>query len=73
MNYEIIELSISLEHPTVQNVLEIAQSILDENRILNVKNLYNIAKKELKIPRRGLLKIIRYLINNNILIDGSYI
>jgi len=71
MNYEIIEPSISLEHPTVQNVLEIAQSILDENKILNVKNLYNIAKKELKIPRRGLLKIIRYLINNNILIDGS--
>ncbi|MBD3197593.1 MAG: hypothetical protein GF317_21240 [Candidatus Lokiarchaeota archaeon] len=71
MNYEIIEPSLTLEHPTVQNVLDIAQSILDENKVLNISTLYNIAKRELKISRKGLLQVIRFLINKNVLIDGS--
>lgn len=71
MKYEIIEPSLSLDHPIVKQVLDIAKSILEDNKVLNVKNLYNIAKRELKIPRKGLMKILRFLINNNILIDGS--
>ncbi|MFO7795487.1 MAG: hypothetical protein ACQERB_05875 [Promethearchaeati archaeon] len=71
MSFEIFEPPLSLDHPSVQNVLEIAQDILDQNKKLNIENLYNIAKKELKIPRKGLLMIIQFLINKNVLIDGS--
>jgi predicted transcriptional regulator len=71
MNLKIIEPALNLEHPSVRNVLDIAQDILDQNKTLNINTLYNIAKKELKIPRKGLLKIIQFLINKNILIDGS--
>ncbi len=71
MKIEIIKRSIGLQHPSVQGVLEIAQELLNQNKVLNIENLYNIAKKRLKLPRNGLLYIIQYLINKKVLIEGS--
>ena len=71
MKPQILTKGIGLEHPTVKRVIEIAEEILSENKVLNVETLYNVAKKSLKIPRNGLLFIIQFLINNKILIEGS--
>ena len=60
-----------LEHPSVKQVVEIAEEILNENKILSVDTLYYRAKKRLKIPRKGLNAIIEFLINNKILVDRS--
>ncbi|UCC19771.1 MAG: hypothetical protein JSV62_00405 [Promethearchaeota archaeon] len=71
MKTQIIEKVIGLDHPSVKKVLEIAEEIMSKNKVLNVENLYNLAKKRLKIPRRGLLHIIQLLINKKTLIEGS--
>ncbi len=59
---------IGADHPSVKMVLEIAEELMRRNKVLNIENLYNLAKKRLKIPRNGLLSIIQYLINKKILI-----
>ncbi|MHA1987438.1 MAG: hypothetical protein ACW98D_12440 [Promethearchaeota archaeon] len=59
------------DHPSVKRVIEIAEEIMRKNKILNIENLYNLAKKQLKIPRNGLLHIIQFLMNKKILIEGS--
>ena len=64
-------ISIGLEHPSVKQVIEIAEEILDENKLLNIDTLYYRAKKRLKIPRKGLKNIIQILINNKILVNRS--
>lgn len=71
MKTQIILRSIGVDHPNVKRVLEIAEEIMRKNKILNIENLYNLAKKQLKIPRNGLLSIIQFLINKKILIEGS--
>jgi predicted transcriptional regulator len=71
MRTQIISGTLGEDHPSVKRVLEIAEDIMRKNKILNVENLYNLAKKQLKIPRNGLLSIIQFLINKKILIDGS--
>jgi len=71
MKIEIIKHSIGLQHPSVQRVLEIAQELLNQNKLLNLENLYIIAKRRLKLPRNGLLYIIQFLINKKVLIEGS--
>ena len=71
MKSEIISRPISLEHPNVKRVLKIAEDIMSANKVLNIDNLYHIAKRTLKIPRKGLLSIIQFLINKKILIEGS--
>ena len=71
MKIQILTKGIDLEHPTVKRVIEIAEEILSENKVLNVETLYNLAKKSLKIPKNGLLFIIQYLLNKKILIEGS--
>ncbi len=71
MKHQILTKGIGLEHPTVKRVIEIAEEILNENKVLNVETLYNVAKKRLKIPKKGLLFIIQYLMNKKILIEGS--
>ena len=63
--------SISLEHPNVRKVIKIAEEIVNENKILNIDILYNRAKRILKIPRRGLNRIIQFLLNNKILVNHS--
>ncbi len=71
MKPQILTKTIGLEHPTVKRVIEIAEEILSNNKVLNVEILYNVAKKRLKIPRNGLLFIIQFLIDKKILIEGS--
>jgi len=71
MKTDIIVHTLTIEHPTVQSVLQIAEEIMAKNQILNIENLYNIAKRRLKIPRKGLLSIIQFLINKKFLIEGS--
>lgn len=71
MNQEIIIQSIGIDHPTVKKVIKLANGILSEGRLLNIEYLYRRAKKELKIPREGLLTIIQYLVNKKIIINGS--
>lgn len=63
--------AIGLEHPMVKRVLEIAKEILSKNKVLDIESLYNLAKRRLKIPRKGLLSIIQLLINKKILVEGS--
>jgi len=60
-----------IEHPSVKQVIEIAEELIEENRALNTEILYTIAKKRLKIPRKGLLSIIQLLLNRKILVEGS--
>ncbi|MBD3342519.1 MAG: hypothetical protein GF353_25695 [Candidatus Lokiarchaeota archaeon] len=67
----VVRSSLHLELPSVQKVIEIAQEMVSENRVLNTENLYNLAKSRLQIPRKGLLRIIRFLINKKILVEGS--
>jgi len=64
-------ISVGLEHPSVKQVIEIAEEILNENKILNIDALYYRAKKRLKIPSKGLKAIIQILINNRILVNRS--
>jgi len=71
MKTQIISGPIGIDHPSVKRVLGIAEEIMRKNKILNIENLYNLAKKRLKIPRNGLLSIIQFLINKKILIEGS--
>jgi len=71
MKTQILTKPLRLDHPSVKSVLEIAEEIMNKNKILNIENLYNLAKKRLKIPRRGLLSIIHFLINKKILVEGS--
>ena len=63
--------TLGLEHPSVQSVIEVAQEIISENKVLDTELLYNIAKNRLKIPRRGLLRIIQFLIDKRILVEGT--
>lgn len=63
--------ALTLEHPSVQKVLEIAEELVKKNKVLTTKILYNRAKHRLKIPRNGLLKIIQLLIDRRIIVDGS--
>jgi predicted transcriptional regulator len=71
MKTQIIAKGIGLEHPTVKRVIEIAEEILNENNVLSVENLYNVAKRRLKIPKNGLYLIIQFLLAKKILIEGS--
>ena len=63
--------SITLKNPNVQKIIDIAKELIEENKVLRVKNLYDRAIKCLKIPGGVLLEIINFLINKKILIDGS--
>ena len=71
MKTQIISEPIGIDHPSVKRVLEIAEEIMGKNKVLNIENLYNLAKKQLKITRNGLLSIIQFLINKKLLIEGS--
>jgi len=63
--------SLGEDHPNVQSVIEVAQEIIRDNKVLDTEILYNIAKHRLKIPRKGLLSIIQYLLNKRILVEGT--
>jgi len=71
MNQEILAPLLGSDNPTVKKVIKLANEILAEGRLLNIEYLYRRAKRELHIPREGLLTIIQYLVNKKIIIDGS--
>ncbi len=64
-------LSLGLDHPSVKKVIQIALELTKEKRLITTELLYNIAKKQLKIPKWGLNKIIQMLLKKKILVDGS--
>ena len=70
-NNNIYPLSLGLDHPSVQQVIQIALELTREHKLINIELLYNRAKRELKIPRQGLNKIIQMLLNRKFLVDGS--
>ncbi|MFW9866716.1 MAG: hypothetical protein ACFFEN_11530 [Candidatus Thorarchaeota archaeon] len=63
--------SLGLDHPSVEKVIQIALELTKENRLITSELLYNRAKKELRIPKRGLKAIIQLLLNKKILYEGS--
>jgi predicted transcriptional regulator len=71
MQFNLTHTSKVLEHPSVKQVLEIAEEIIDQNKALNAELLYNVAKKRLGMSRRGLSSIIQTLLNRKILVEGS--
>ena len=66
-----LALSLTLNHPSVQRVIEIAKEVIDNHNVLDTEILYNLAKRRLKFPRKGLLSIIQLLINKKVLVEGS--
>lgn len=64
-------LALGMDHPSVQQVIQIALKLTKENKLINIDLLYNRVKRELRIPRQGLNKIIQMLLNRKILVDGS--
>ena len=64
-------LSLTLNHPSVQSVIEIAKEVINNNNVLDTELLYSLAKRRLKFPRKGLLSIIQLLINKKVLVEGS--
>lgn len=63
--------SLSLDHPSVKKVIQVAIELTNENRLITIELLYNIARKELKISGLGLDEIIQMLISKRFLIDRS--
>jgi len=66
-----LALSLTLNHPSVQSVIEIAKEVINNKNVLDTEFLYTLAKKRLKLPRKGLLSIIQLLINKKVLVEGS--
>ncbi|MFX1572839.1 MAG: hypothetical protein ACFFB0_08820 [Promethearchaeota archaeon] len=64
-------LSLRIDHPSAKKVIQIALQLTKENRLITSELLYNIAMKELKIPKWGLKKVIQMLIKEKFLVDGS--
>ena len=57
----------------IQAVINIAKELVDKNKIVKLEKLFNIAKKRLGINTQGLNYILKYLLDNKILIEGSKI
>ena len=66
-----LALSLTLNHPSVQSVIEIAKEVINNHNVLDTDLLYRLAKRRLKFPRKGLLSIIQFLINKKVLVEGS--
>ncbi|MFX1389327.1 MAG: hypothetical protein ACFE9Z_04595 [Promethearchaeota archaeon] len=71
MKYKNLRESLSLDNPNVQKIIEIAKDLIEQNKVIKLKKLYNIAVRTLNIPGQYVLEIIHYLNNNKILINGS--
>lgn len=57
----------------IQAVTNIAKEIVEENKIVKMEKLFNIAKRRLGIHTQKLNYILNYLLDNKILIEGSKI
>ncbi|MBY9006975.1 MAG: hypothetical protein KGD63_09460 [Candidatus Lokiarchaeota archaeon] len=62
---------LTLENHYVQKIISIAQQMIRENKPMKIEKLYNKSIKELDINSNELFKIIQYLVNQKVLIDGS--
>lgn len=71
MNKVSILSNLSLRHPNVLSVIELAEEIVAADKLLSLENLYYKAKRKLKIPQKGLKVIIQYLVNKKVLVDQS--
>ncbi len=60
-----------VDQPTIQQLLEIAEELIYNNKILTGELLYNAAKRELKLPRAELLDLIAWLFDQKMLVEGS--
>ncbi|MBA7613825.1 hypothetical protein ES703_21082 [subsurface metagenome] len=60
-----------LDPSMVQKVLKIAHKLIRKHKTLNTQVLYNVSKKQLQLPRRGLMKILKFMLNEKIIINGS--
>ena len=70
MNNEIIQ-KMELDHPEIQYVLEIADDLIRENRVIQIDLLYKIAKRQLKLENQTIYSIIDLLLKKKILVEGS--
>jgi len=66
-----LTLSLTLSHPSVKSVVKIAKEVINNKNVLDTELLYKLAKKRLRLPRKGLLNIIQLLINKKVLVEGS--
>jgi len=71
MEFRNIRKPLALENPQVQKVIELAKELIEQNKILKIKTLYDKAIKSLDIPGNVILEILQVLTNKKILIDGS--
>jgi hypothetical protein len=62
---------LTLEDPNVQRIIEIAKELIKQNKVLKLKRLYNLAVRSLDISTGDILKVIQFLNNKKILLDGS--
>ena len=62
-----------LQEMEVQAVVDFAKEIVEKNKTVKMEQLFNVAKKRLKLNDLGLKRILKYLFDNKILIEGSKI
>ncbi len=62
---------LSLENPDVQSVLKLAEEFVEANQFLETQDLYNRARRVLKLPSKTLKDIIFFLTRTNMLVEGS--
>lgn len=58
-------------HEAIEKVLDIAEDLKKNNKIIQIDLLYKIARRKLKIEAKNLFFIINYLINNKIIVEGT--
>jgi len=71
MKLKEVEDQLTLEHPNVQKIIEIAKELLKQNKVLKLKKLYNLALRSLDLSTGEILEIIQFLNNKKVLLDGS--
>lgn len=62
---------LSMENDDVKKVIEIAEGILNDNKILDANYLYYIVKRELSLKRKHIMDILHFLFKNKIIHEGS--
>ena len=55
----------------MQAVIEVAKELVDKNKTVKVEQLFNVAKRRLKLNAEGLKQILKHLFDNKILVEGS--
>ena len=71
MSENLTDLTNILDNPDVQSVLDIAEELVRNNKVVQSDLLYKIAKRRLKFTNERLFSIINSLFQNNILVEGS--